>query len=365
MVRIAGKLAFDAFAHEWEHVARGVEADPAPMRFDFSEVSSLDSGSAGILFFSLGRRETTGKKTAVVGATGRVKSLLDMHAARQAAAARNARARGAHAPPRRVRLFEQVGDVTASLARDVRAGLEFVGDLVHAAGAALLAPRSVNWRDLGRLLERTGADGLPIVVLINFLVGVTLAFQAAVQLKPFGANIYVADLVGKAVTRSLGPLMTAIIVAGRSGAAFAAELGTMRVSEEVDALRAMGFDPQRFLVLPRVIALFLAVPMLALLGDVAAVLGGLFVGVTSLDLSPSTYVDRTRFSLGVDDVWSGVVKSLCFGLVVAVVACQKGLTTGRGAEGVGRATTSAVVTIIFQVVVLEAILTFVFNQWGI
>ncbi len=365
VVRFEGALDFREFAHQWDLVAGGVEAETFPVELDFAAATTLDSGSAGILFGTLGRREAAGRATRIVGATGRVRALLDLHAARHATAVANAKARAPHVSPTRIGLFDQIGRVTVALAHDVRLTFTFVGDLVVATAHAVKSPRSVNWRDLGHLLERTGADGLPIVLLINFLVGVTLAFQGAVQLKPFGANIYVADLVGKAVTRSLGPLMTAIIVAGRSGAAFAAELGTMRVSEEVDALRAMGFDPQRFLVLPRVIALFLAVPFLTLLGDLAAVLGGLLVGVTNLDLAPGTYVDRTHHALELRDVFSGVAKSLCFGLVVAVVACQKGLTTERGAEGVGRATTSAVVTIIFQVVVLEAILTVVFNRWGI
>src|SRR5436190_12480237 len=199
-------------------------------------------------------------------------------------------------------------------------------------------------------MERTGADAVPIVVLINFLVGFVMAFQGAVQLKQFGANLFVADLVGLSITRELGPLMTAIIVCGRSGAAFAAELGTMKVSEEVDALRTMGIGPLRFLVLPRIIGLFLAMPILTLLGDLVGIAGGLLVGVISLDITITGYLNETRKALGIWDVFQGLVKCGFFGIAIGIVSCQQGLATSGGAEGVGRRTTAAVVTTLFSLI---------------
>jgi phospholipid/cholesterol/gamma-HCH transport system permease protein len=212
-------------------------------------------------------------------------------------------------------------------------------------------------------MERTGADAVPIVVLINFLVGFVMAFQGAVQLKQFGANIFVADLVGLSVARELGPLMTAIIVCGRSGAAFAAELGSMKVSEEIDALRTMGFGAMPFLVLPRVLALMLVVPLLTVLADLVGILGGLVVGLVSLDLTVTGYLRETAKALKVWDVYSGVIKSVVFAMAIGLISCQQGLATTGGAEGVGRRTTASVVTILFSLIVLDAAFTILFHAF--
>jgi phospholipid/cholesterol/gamma-HCH transport system permease protein len=227
------------------------------------------------------------------------------------------------------------------------------------------APRTANWRDLTPTMERTGADAVPIVILINFLIGFVMAFQGAVQLKQFGANIFVADLVGLSVTRELGPLMTAIIVCGRSGAAFAAELGSMKVSEEIDALRTMGFGVMRYLVLPRALALILVMPLLTLLADLVGLLGGLVVGLTTLDLSVAGYITETRKALTLWDVYSGLIKSAVFALAIALIACQQGLATTGGAEGVGRRTTSSVVTILFSLILLDAGFTILFHAFNL
>jgi phospholipid/cholesterol/gamma-HCH transport system permease protein len=200
--------------------------------------------------------------------------------------------------------------------------------------------------------------------MINFLVGLVTAFQAAIQLKQFGANIFVADLVGISITRELAPLMTAIIAAGRSGAAFSAELGTMRVSEEIDALRTLGLDPYHFLVFPRVLALAVVLPMLTIFADLIGIAGGLLVAMLSLDLTSNAYLIETQKAVGLWDVFSGCIKSVAFGMNVALIACQRGLSTEGGAEGVGRATTSAVVTSLFAIVVVDAMFTVLFDAFG-
>jgi phospholipid/cholesterol/gamma-HCH transport system permease protein len=187
-----------------------------------------------------------------------------------------------------------------------------------------------------------------------------MAFQGAIQLKQFGANIFVADLVGLSVVRELGPLMTAIIVCGRSGAAFAAELGTMKVSEEIDALRTMGFGPIRYLVLPRALALMLVMPLLTLLADMVAMGGGLAVGVLSLDLTVGSYLTETQSALTLWDVFSGCLKSVVFALAIALISCQQGFATTGGAEGVGRRTTSSVVSILFSLILIDAAFTVFF-----
>jgi phospholipid/cholesterol/gamma-HCH transport system permease protein len=277
---------------------------------------------------------------------------------------------GAHAaqpsqrpPPPKVGILDQIGRETLEWVGE-SAAFDFVGDVAVAGVQATRRPAAVNWADLPRLMERAGADGLPIVIVINFLVGLVTAFQAAIQLKQFGANIFVADLVGLSMTRELAPLMTAIIVAGRSGAAFSAELGTMRVSEEIDALRTLGLDPYHFLVFPRVIALVLVLPLLTMLADVVGIAGGLLVAMFSLDLTPSAYLVETRQAVQLWDVFSGLLKTVFFGLNIALIACQRGLATRGGAEGVGRATTSAVVTSLFAIVLIDAIFTVIFNAFG-
>lgn len=238
----------------------------------------------------------------------------------------------------------------------------FFGDALIAVAGVLRHPRTANWKDVAPTIEKTGADAVPIVALITFLIGLVMAFQGAVQLKQFGANIYVADLVGLSITRELGPLMTAIIVCGRTGASFAAEIGTMKVSEEIDALRTMGFDPMRFLVLPRTLALLVVLPLLTLLGDLIGIMGGLVVGLVSLDLTITGYLNETLKAVDLWDIMSGVIKSVLFALVIALVACQQGLATTGGAEGVGRRTTSSVVTTLFGLILVDACFT-VFFHW--
>jgi phospholipid/cholesterol/gamma-HCH transport system permease protein len=223
------------------------------------------------------------------------------------------------------------------------------------------SPRSMNWKDVAPTMERAGADAVPIVTLINLLIGAVIALQSAWQLHRFVADIFMADLVGISVVREIGPLMTAIIMTGRTGAAFAAELGSMQTNEEIDALRTMGFGPMRFLVMPKAIGLMLVAPLVTVLADAMGVLGGLLVGVFRLDLSFSGYLSETQRAVHLPDVLSGLVKSVAFALAIALICCQQGLAATGGAEGVGRRTTGAVVTTLFSLIVIDAIFTVFFE----
>jgi phospholipid/cholesterol/gamma-HCH transport system permease protein len=258
------------------------------------------------------------------------------------------------------RTLAQIGNATVGLFMEIKLVLGFFGLMLISTLRVIRRPRTANWRELLPTMERTGADAVPIIILINFLVGFVMAFQGAVQLKQFGANIFVADLVGLSMVRELGPLMTAIIICGRSGAAFAAELGTMTVSEEIDALRTMGFGPMRFLVLPRALALMLIAPVLTLIADLVGIMGGLLVAISSLDLTFRGYYYETQKALVPWDVFSGLIKSGVFALVVALIACQQGLATSGGAEGVGRRTTAAVVATLFALILVDAAFTLFF-----
>jgi phospholipid/cholesterol/gamma-HCH transport system permease protein len=241
----------------------------------------------------------------------------------------------------------------------------FTGEMAIAAGRVVRRPRTVQWGEIPYLVQRAGADAIPIVGLINFLIGFVLAYMAARALAMFGANIYVAELVGIGVTRQLAPLMTAIIVCGRSGAAYTTELGSMKVDQEIDALRTLGLEPYGWLVIPRLIALVLVLPVLTLVADVLGILGGMLVAVTSLDITPRGYLNELRATLVPWDVGSGLVLSLAFALALGLIACEQGFAASGGPQGVGRRTTSAVVTSLFAIVMLDACITVLFRAYGL
>lgn len=257
--------------------------------------------------------------------------------------------------------FVRAGAQTLEMLHQIRFILAFVGQIVLTLLAALRNPRRVRMGDMMTALQRNGVDALPIITLINFLVGIVLAFQASIQLSQFGANIYVANLVGIAQTREFGPMITAIILAGRSGSAFAAEIGSMKVNEEVDALTTMGLEPVRFLVVPKMLALLIAMPILTLVADFMGILGGLVVGVTSLDLTVQGYLIQTRKAVSLFDVFSGLTKSFAFAFIVSGIGCLRGFQTRGGADSVGQAATSAVVSGIFLIILADAIFTVLFQ----
>lgn len=355
-LRFAGELRFGSCFEAWDEVRDLLRPPPPHLELDVSDVAGLDGGATALLLELRAEAAAAGSDATIVGATGRVQSMLDLYGA-------HPRRPSIQAPPARIGILDEIGRETRALLNESNA-LDFVGDVALAGAQAIRTPRRMNWRDVPRLMERAGADGIPIVLMINFLVGLVTGFQAAIQLEQFGANIFIADLVGLSVTRELAPLMTAIIIAGRSGAAFSAELGTMRVSEEIDALRTLGLDPYQYLVFPRVLALTLVAPLLTVLADIIGIAGGLLVAMFSLDLTFHAYVAQSEKALDLFDVFSGLLKSAVFGLNIGLIACQRGLATRGGAEGVGRSTTSAVVTSLFAIVVLDAVFTVIFHALG-
>jgi phospholipid/cholesterol/gamma-HCH transport system permease protein len=258
-------------------------------------------------------------------------------------------------------LIEQIGGASLDIYDDFVSIMTFLGDLLTALIRSIFHPRSVRWDDVFFYMKRAGVEGLPIVGLINFLLGLIIAFMSSLQLKQFGANIYVASLVGVAMVSELGPIMTAIIVAGRSGSAFAAEIGTMKVNEEVDALVTMGFDPTRFLAVPKVLAAMLVVPVLTLYADFFGIAGGLVVGVLGLDLTVYTYIQETMKVLTIASIVKSMIKSVVFAVLISGIGCQRGFQVRGGAEAVGSATTSAVVAAIFLIIVMDSAFAILFT----
>ena len=359
VVRVRGRLEFADAASLWDEATKIlVSRAPIPasrLDFDLSAVTVVDGGAMALLVHLRNRLEEHGVHSEFVGAGPHVQEIVHLYEG------------DVHLPPRKGRKAQsalaQIGEATVAILREAKLVFAFFGQMLISAVRIIRSPRMANWKDLTPTMERAGADAVPIVVLINFLIGFVMAFQGAVQLKQFGADIFVADLVGLSITRELAPLMTAIIVCGRSGAAFAAELGSMKVAEEIDALRTMGFGPMRFLVLPRALALVLVLPVLTLIADFVGIVGGLVVGLMSLHLSVSGYVTETVKAVHVWDVYSGVLKSVVFALAIVLVACQQGLATTGGAEGVGRRTTASVVTTLFSLILLDAGFTLLFHAF--
>ena len=251
-----------------------------------------------------------------------------------------------------------------AFAQNAIAMLAFLGEAALSVLALLRGRARVRRVDFLQFLQDCGAQALPIVTLISFLVGVILAYVGGIQLRQFGAQIYVADLVGIAMTREMGAMMTAVIMAGRTGAAFAAQLGTMQVNEEIDALTTFGMPPMEFLVLPRLLALALMMPLLTLYADLLGILGGATVGLGFLKLGGVQYYLRTAASVNLHDLSAGLIKSVVFGMLVAIAGCLRGMQCGRSSAAVGRATTAAVVTGIVAIIVADALLTVVFDLLG-
>lgn len=243
--------------------------------------------------------------------------------------------------------------------------LEFIGDAVVAIYRMLRGRAQFRRADLGLIIESCGAKALPIVTLICFLVGLILAFIGAIQLKLFGAQIYVADLVGIAMVRLMGAIMTGIVMAGRTGGAFAAQLGTMQVNQEIDALRTLGISPMEFLVLPRMLALALMMPLLCLYANVMGILGGMTVGVGMLDIGFIQYYNETAKAVNLWNLGIGLFSGTVFGVIVALSGCMRGMQCGRSASAVGDAATSAVVTAIVGIIVSTAVITLVCNILGV
>ncbi|MSU66479.1 MAG: ABC transporter permease [Opitutus sp.] len=240
----------------------------------------------------------------------------------------------------------------------------FVGECVLGAARLVRSPHKFRWRDSLYEMQQCGAMALPIVSLISFLVGVTLAYTGAIVLRQYGGDIYIADLIGLSMVREMGAVMTAVVIAGRTGAAFAATLGNMKANEEIDALETLGIPAVQFLVFPRILALGIMMPLLTLYADALGILGGMVVARGLLAIPPAAYWTEMLTIVDLSDLWVGVIKATTFGLIIGLSGCLRGLQAERSAAGVGRAATSAVVTALLLLVVADAIFAVLFNIIG-
>ena len=359
-VQLVGSWTLQAELPAVTAMQQQLDAQPPPQRltFDPRDMTGWDSG---LLTFLLSLREQCTQRKIEVDLSALPEGVQRLLTLATAVPERTGARRATDQQAWLVRLGKSVLDAAAGATKVVR----FIGQVLLAFGRLLRGKARFRRGDLVLLMQQCGAQALGIVSLISFLVGLILAFIGAVQLRQFGAQIYVADLVGLGMVRAMGAMMVAITMAGRTGAAFAAQLGTMTVNEEIDALTTMGISPMEFLVLPRMLALMLMMPLLCLYADLLGILGGFVVGIGMLDLGAMTYFNETQAALSVTDCVLGLINAGVYGVLVAIAGCLRGMQCGRSASAVGDAATSAVVTALVWIIVATALLTIIYDVLGV
>ena len=355
---ISGRLDSTSTGSIWQEAVKVLErASSKRAIVDASGIDYCDGSGIGLLVELQRHQREAGGELEIKGLREESQKLMDLF---DPAAFEKPQI----AKPESTRLPEEVGRATFTVWESIRSEISFLGELCVAFIYAAGNPRRVRWKDAFLIAETAGVNALPIVALISFLIGLVMAFQSAIPMREFGAEIFVADLIALSMLRELGPLMTAIIMAGRTSSSFAAELGTMKVNEEVDALTTMGLDPVRFLVVTRVTATLVMMPLLTIFSNLLGVIGGSVV-LLSLGYPLITYIDRVTTAADYVDLLGGLVKSLAFGLIVAGIGCMRGLKTTTGASAVGDSTTRAVVSAIILIVLTDGVFSVVYFYIGI
>jgi phospholipid/cholesterol/gamma-HCH transport system permease protein len=354
---IAGRLDSTTAGGIWRRATAAVsDANAANVVIDASGVDYCDGAGIALLAQLREIQNKTRGNLQIEGLQPEFAELLNDGAA--------AFPRETPSGPPHEGLAEEIGEATVEVWRDIQILVSFIGELGVGLVRAAIHPRSVRWGDALRVAETAGVNALPIVSLVGFLMGLIMAFQAAVPLRQFGAQLFIANLIGLSMLRELGPLMTAIILAGRSGSAFAAELGTMKVREEIDALKTMGLDPVRFLIVTRVVAAVCMTPLLTVFADLVGLIGGSVV-MLSLGFPLVTFFHQVQYAVTYGSLVGGLVKSFAFGILVAAIGCLRGLQTGTGATAVGQSTTSAVVSGIILIAITDGIFSVVYYYLGV
>jgi phospholipid/cholesterol/gamma-HCH transport system permease protein len=360
MVILSGPWMLSGQRPSAEDVTHHIESLPALRRISFDSQQLADWDSGLLTFIKRLRKYCEGKEIVLdsSGLPQGVRQLL-------ALAAAVPEKKDARKAEKKLPFLVVVGNETVAFFQSTGKMLEFIGETTLSLMRLFRGQARFRRTDMLLTIESCGGQALPIVSLISFLVGLILAFVGAIQQELFGAQIYVADLVGIAMVRLMAAIMTGIVMAGRTGGAFAAQLGTMQVNQEIDALKTMGISPMEFLVLPRMLALALMMPLLCLYANVMGILGGMVVGVSMLDIGFIQYYNETAAAVRMWDLWIGIFSGIVFGVIVALAGCMRGMECGRSASAVGDAATSAVVTAIVGIIVSTALITIICNMLGI
>ncbi len=358
LFKISGYLDSSSVSDIWEKSMAIIEANrPAFLLVDASGIEYCDGSGIGLFVEFVRRLSTAGGKCEVKDLKEEFHKLLDAFG---------------HDKPfeitaqkqERLNPIENLGVRFMNAAKDLREQIAFMGELSFTLFKSLLRPHNIRWKDVWYVVQRHGVSALVIVCVMNFLMGLIIAFQSAVTLRLFAAEVFVANMVGLAMVRVLGPLMTAIVLSGRTGSAFAAELGTMKINEEIDAIYTMGLDPMKFLTVSRVLGVLILMPLLVLFAEMSGILGGAVV-MGSLGQSLITYFDRILNSVRLTDFFGGFVKSFVFAIAISSVGCLRGFKTKAGASAVGDSATDAVVSCLFLLIVIEGVFAVVYYFLGI
>ena len=328
----------------------------APITLDGARLQGLDTASALALLVRLGSAGAT-----IAGLSG-----VNRSHARVIEAVRARMDGDAPAPRRRSRRpLAALGFAAVKLGWKLHCHLEFLGRCVAALGELVRRPGRLRWKELAAQIQHVCLEAIPVVALVTFLIGMVLAYLFGMQAEKYGASIFVVDAVAIGTAREIAPLLAAVIMAGRSGSAFTAQIGTMRLTEEIDALRTLGLSPMQVLVLPRLLASVFALPLLVFVGDVAALAGAMAISGPLLDVSPLTFIGRVDSELAFRHVAVGLAKGAVFGAVIALIGCRAGMTVGRDARSIGTSTTSTVVQGIVWVILLDALFAVLLQELGI
>jgi phospholipid/cholesterol/gamma-HCH transport system permease protein len=357
LVSFKNSLTYENAAEVWQSLSGLVAGkENTSLLFDLSGVSIIDSAGAALVRSIQRLCDRRGVRLRIESIQPQIKHFLG-YLEREAP-------QQEQPPPPAGSLVTRLGAFLIEQATEFRDYVRFCSSFLTVAGASVRHLDRFRWKEMLYYLQVAGPNAMLILFLISFLLGLVMTFQAAIQLKQFGANIYVADLVSLALARELAPVFTAMLLAGRSGSAFAAEIGTMKIGEELDALAVMGFDLTEFIALPKVVALMIAAPLLTMWANFAGLIGGIAVSSVSLDLTPYSFMNEVYSALTFGDIAGGLLKAEVFSILIALVGCFRGFQTGIGADSVGRQATAAVVSGLFLIIFADAILTVIFYAFG-
>jgi phospholipid/cholesterol/gamma-HCH transport system permease protein len=349
LLTLHGDLDAASTPAAWEALEKELKgAGVSSLEVDAGDLTYCDSAGLALLYYLYAGQMTPGATVRMSGLSSELQNLSGSFSIADFQALR------AHQPPRRS-IPEEVGASTVSWLRDLREQVEFIGEVTVDLAGSVFRPRRMRWKEVFRVFETAGVNALPIVSLITLLVGMVIAFESAQPLAKLGAQVYVANLLGLVMTRELGPVMAAIMLAGRSGSAFAAELGTMKVNEELNALQTMGLSPIQFLVVQRVMAGILLAPVLTMYAMFAGLVGGVPV-MLGLGFPLRMVLQQIQAAVHYGDLAEGLIKSVVFGTIVASVSCLRGLQTGVGPRAVGDSTTRSVVSSILLIILADAVI---------
>ncbi len=346
-ITVTGRLDADGVATVWNESLAALEAHrPKRTVLDAGGVTYLDNSGSGLIVELRRRMREAGGTLEIEGLAKGYAALIDLFPAEDYDEVDTSR------PP--VSAVVKIGRATVQTLTDLRNQVSFLGEVTVNLASVMVHPARLRLKETIRIMEGAGTDAVPLVGLLGFLIGVILAFQSAIPMRTYGAELYVSDLVAIVMVRELGPLITAIIVAGRSGSAFAAEIGTMKVNEEIDALTTMGIPAVQFLVIPRIIAGVIVMPLLTIFANLTGLVGAALV-VMGMGYPLTAYANRVTSAIGMGDVMSGLVKTLVFGAIIAGIGCLRGLQTGAGALSVGKSATRSVVAGIILVLLTDMV----------